>query len=65
MRINIDSIGDDLYNAYNEGFGDGMKEIIGMIEEFKKKKYLREHEYIMALRELELYILKNKPRRKE
>ncbi len=64
MRINIDSIGDDLYNAYNEGFGDGMKKIIGIVEEFKES-----HKYNVGsqalLRELELYILKSKPRRKE
>ena len=64
MRINIDSIGDDLNNAYNEGFGDGMKEIIGIVEEFKESyKYNVGSQAL--LRELELYILKNKPRRKE
>lgn len=47
MRINIDSIGDDLYNAYNEGFGDGKKEIIGIVEEFKES-----HKYNVGSRAL-------------
>ena len=51
--------------TYTDGFRDGMDTIEMLINDFKKQKYLKDTEYTMALRELQLYIEKNKPRRNE
>lgn len=61
--VNSCDIGSLQQSAWNDGFRDGMDTIERLIHDFKKQKYLKDHEYIMALRELQLYIEKNKPRR--
>jgi len=61
--LNDFDIGNDLQNAYNDGFRDGMDSIESLIYKFKKKNYLREHDFIIALRSLQTYIEENKPRR--
>lgn len=50
-------------DAWNDGFEDGMNEIIDLIDKFKKKNYLREHKLIMFINELKTYVNENKPRR--
>lgn len=60
--VNFD-IGKDLADAYDDGFGDGMSEIIRLVDEFRNEnKY--SFAYWTILKQLKDYIEENRLRKK-
>lgn len=62
-ELNSLCIGSIQQDAYDDGFEDGMNEIIGLIDEFKDEYYCNKLEYRVAIRRLEKYIDSYKPKR--